>query len=124
MKKPPRKALLRPSQHDHSRSTQALDPFPMLYYIFFRRSLHLRCLFYKNYSHLILVRNGEVTLLFGGGEGGPSERWEGGSAKVANAVLAFACPPGSSLVACRDDSFIYEGTRGDQPANGLLSCSG
>ena len=35
---------------------------------------------------------GEVTLLFCRGEGGPSERWEEGSIKVANAVL-FAFPP-------------------------------
>ena len=38
-----------------------------------------------------------------------SERWEGGSAKVANAVLAFAFRPGSTLVARSDDPLHLRG---------------
>ena len=59
---------------------------------------------------------GEVTLLYGRGEGGPSERWEGVSAKVANAVLAFARPPGSTLVACRDDPLYLRGNTSRPPS--------
>ena len=49
---------------------------------------------------------GELTLLYRTGEGGPSERWEGGSANVARAVVALAFPPGSTLVARWDDPLL------------------
>ena len=52
---------------------------------------------------LFWCATGEATLAFGRGVGGPSERGEGGSAKVSNGVLAFAFPPGSTLVARSDD---------------------
>ena len=45
---------------------------------------------------LIWCATGEATLAFGRMEGGPSERWEGGSAKVADAVLAVAFRRGST----------------------------
>ena len=44
----------------------------------------------------------EATLRFGREGGGPSERWEGGSTKFVNAVLAFTFPPGNTLVARSD----------------------
>ena len=59
---------------------------------------------------------GEVTLLYCTGEGGPSERWEGGSANVASAVHAFACPPGSTLVARRDDPLLLRGNMRRPPS--------
>ena len=52
---------------------------------------------------LLWCATGEATLGFGWGEGDPSEWWEGGSTKVANAVLAFAFLAGSTLVARIDD---------------------
>ena len=59
---------------------------------------------------------GEVTLLFGRGEGGPSERCKGGSTKAANAVLAFAFPPGNTLVACTDDPLHLRGNSRQPPS--------
>ena len=40
---------------------------------------------------------------------GPSERWGGGFEKVASAVLAFACVPGSTLAARMDDPLFLRG---------------
>ena len=53
--------------------------------------------------------NGESYTRVRQGEGGPSERWGGGSTKVANAVLAFAFLPGSILVARSDDPWHLRG---------------
>ena len=56
--------------------------------------------------------NGEATLEFSRGGGGSSERWEGASAKVTNAVLAFALPLGSALVVRSDEPLhLRENTR-------------
>ena len=59
---------------------------------------------------------GEDTLAFGRGEGGPSERWERGSAKIANAVHAFEFRPDSTLVARSDEPMhLWRKTR--QPSS-------
>ena len=58
---------------------------------------------------LFWCATGEVTLGFGRGEAGPSERWEGSSTKAANAVLMFACLPGVVLVARSDDPLHLRG---------------
>ena len=63
---------------------------------------------------------GEATLEFGRGEGGPSERWEGGSTKVANVALAFAFPSGSTLGARSETHYTYGGILEDHPASALL----
>ena len=52
---------------------------------------------------LFWCATGEVTLEFVREEGGPSKRWEGGSTKTANAVLAFLFLAGSTLIARSDD---------------------
>ena len=72
---------------------------------------------------------GEAALAFGRREGGPSERWEegllerweGGSAKVAKAIPAFAFHPDSTVVACSDESLhLREGTR--RPSSKCANC--
>ena len=70
---------------------------------------------------IVLIRDfssatGEVILFYCTWEGGPSERWEGGSANVASAVLVFACPPGSTLVARRDDPLLLRGNTRRSPS--------
>ena len=66
----------------------------------------------------------EVTLLYGSGEEGPLERWEGGLERVDNAVLAFACHSGSTLVACRNDPLHLRGNTRRPPSKWVLLCSG
>ena len=67
---------------------------------------------------------GEARLGFSRGERGPSERWEGGSTKVANAVLVFAFSLRSTLVARSDDPLHLRGILNDNPASALLFYSG
>ena len=59
---------------------------------------------------------GEATLRYGTGEGGPSLRWEGRFATVVSVVFAFACPPGSTLVARRDDPLLLRGNTRRPPS--------
>ena len=50
------------------------------------------------------------------GEGDSSERWEGGSTKVANAILVFAFPPGSTLVIRSDNPLHLRGNTRRPPS--------
>ena len=64
----------------------------------------IACLTRIAHTGIISVCNGGSYTTVRKRRRGPSERWEGCSTKVANAVLAFAFPPGSTLVARSDGS--------------------
>ena len=96
------RALLQPSHHSHPKQAQTLLPFSMLQLELFSPILAPALLVLQE----LLIRDvscatGEVTLLYCTGEGG--------SANVASALLALACPPGITLVARRDDRLLLRG---------------
>ena len=95
------RALLQSSHHSHSKQTQTLLPFPMLKINFSRQSQHPRCSSCKNYSYVMFrAQRGKLHDCTVQGKG---------SANVASAVFALACPPGITLVVRRDDPLLLRG---------------
>ena len=66
---------------------------------------------------------GEATLKFGRGERGPSERSEGGSTKVSNAVLAFAFFLAVLESRAVTNHYTYGGRLDNHLVGALLFCS-